>query len=227
MVIITVTTPILIGLHIENRRDVLKKYIARFIPQGIFFISILLLLSTLILPFIIPAIFGNDFKNSILPAQILFCGLVYSCVSCFYSGILTTFKLIKRAVAINITMAILNFFGDMILVPIMGINGAAVSTVTVFLIGSFAYMYSSNRFLKLSAYKSLLFFIPATLLLFSLLLRVNVFLSLSAIILIYYLILISSRLFKISDTVLLENISMPRFVRNSIRFIYKILDKGK
>jgi Na+-driven multidrug efflux pump len=38
------------------------------------------------------------------------------------------YKLIKQSVAVNILMALLNLFGDLLLIPILGAVGAAIST---------------------------------------------------------------------------------------------------
>jgi O-antigen/teichoic acid export membrane protein len=220
MAVITVTGPILIGLVTQDREDVIKSYIHRLIPQGIFFWSIFLIISILFMPYILPVVFGNDFKDSILLVQILLCGLVYNGISCFYSGVLTTFKLIKEAVFINVCMAILNFIGDLLLVPLIGAIGAAISSAVVFSLGGIAYMYIGNRRLGIKENKSLIFIIPVALVLITSLYKLNFIFAVFPAGLFYYLVLSKSKLFKKSDTSLLDKISIPIFFKRTIYGIY-------
>lgn len=223
MVVITVTGPILIVLYTEKKENIIKDYLSRLMPQGIFLWSIFLVFSIIILPYIIPFIFGEEFKNSILPMQILLCGLAYNGISCFYSGVLTTYKLIKKAVIVNIGMAILNLIGDMILVPLIGIKGAAISSAIIFSLGGIAYMYIGNKRLDIKEYKSLVFLIPVLFTLSTAFYKVNIIFLLLGIGFIYYFILRKFRLFKESDTRLLDYIAMPLFLRKFLYNVYRFL----
>ena len=226
MVVITVAGPILIGLYTEKREDIIKAYLKRLVPQGIFFWSIALVVSIMCLHFLVPVIFGKPFVLSIIPAQILLGGLLINGIACFYSGILTTYKLMKQIVVVNILMAILNLIGDVLLVPVMGIEGAAISSAISFSIGGIGYMYFGNRRLGLKEMKSIIFLVPVAVTLIGMISKVNPFLLVAIVVIIYYFILTKFKLFHSSDIKLLDEINMPSKIRKVIYKTYSILEVG-
>jgi O-antigen/teichoic acid export membrane protein len=226
MVIITVTTPILIGLYTEGREEIIRDYLRKLTPQGVFLWSTFLTISIGILPFIIPFIFGNTFEASILPMQILLLGLVWNAISCFYSGVLTTYKLIKKMVLMTILMAVINLLGDMLLVPRLGINGAAISSASVFSLGGIAYMRIGNRRLNLREYRALLFLIPVLVTFTGILCKFDLILISIAVVFLYYFILHKFQLFADSDIAFLDHVSMPAYLRRVLHKSYYLLNKA-
>ncbi|MBA7489519.1 hypothetical protein ES702_00053 [subsurface metagenome] len=221
--IIIVTGPILIGLYTEKREDIIKTYIKRLIPQGIFGWSIILVIGIVCLPFFLPIIFGEEFNLSVLPAQILLVGLLINGIACFYSGVITTYKIIKPMVIINIIMSILNFIGDVLLVPRIGIIGAAISSAVSFSLGGVGYMYLGNKRLKLKEIKSTVFLIPVMIAFIGVHYKINLFFSLAGIIFVYFLIISKFKLFSVSDIQLLDKITMPSKLRKVIYKLYFVL----
>jgi len=226
MIVISVTGPILISLLTENKKEIVKLYITRIVPQGIFFWSMFLTLSILAMPYIIPLIFGWGFKGSVTPSLILLLGLVYNGIACFYSGILSSYKLIKEIVIVNIAMALINLAGDFLLVPIIGINGAAISSAVIYSLGACGYMLVGNRILGLKEYKALIFLIPAALILLASIFKFNIVASSLIAAFLYYLFLTRLKIFRVSDLEFLGHIDMPLFVRNALIKTYKFLDKS-
>ena len=226
MVVITVTGPILIGLWTEGRQDIIKTYLKRLTPQGIFFWSIVLTISILLLPFFVPIIFGEEFSPSVMSAQILLVGLVFNGIACFYSGVLTAYKMVKLIAIVNISMAVLNLVGDVLLVPIMGIKGAAISSAISFSLGGIGYMYLGNKKLNIKEVKSIIFFVPTAITFMGMLHNVNLFILCIVNVLIYYFILITLKLFNSSDVELLNHIDMPPKIRKIIYKMYYILGVG-
>lgn len=221
--IIIVTGPILIGLYTEEREDIIKTYIKRLIPQGIFAWSIILVIGIVCLPFFLPIIFGEEFNLSVLPAQILLVGLLINGIACFYSGVITTYKIIKPIVIISIIMSALNFIGDVLLVPRIGIIGAAISSTVVFSIGGVGYMYLGNKRLKLKEIKSTVFLIPVMIAFLGVHYKINLFFPLVGIVFVYFLAVTKFKLFSALDTQLLDKITMPFRLRKAIYKLYFIL----
>ncbi|MFW6133971.1 MAG: oligosaccharide flippase family protein [Elusimicrobiota bacterium] len=216
-----VMTPIIIGLYAEKRKDLLKDYVRIFIPQGIFLWSVVLCGFLIAIPFIMPVFFEESFSRSIIPVQILLCGLLVNGIRGFYSGILTAFKLSKIIMVVIIVIAFVNLLGDVVLVPLIGINGAALSSAIAFSIGGVGYMYFGGQSLQLKEFKALAFILPV---IFVYIIMVNgLYYALPFVIIIYYFMLRALKIFKKGDVYILNFIKLPDNLDKLFRWIYNKL----
>lgn len=216
-----VITPVMIGLYTEKREDIIKLYAGRIVPQIVFFLSCVYIVFIALLPLIIPLIFGKEFTGSILSAQILIMGLVYHSFIALYYGVISAYKKTKAILTINIIMIIINIVGDLILIPILGIEGAAISSALCFSVGGICYMSYMNMHLGVRSINSLFMLIPVLLTFIAVEYKSPVILL--CLILTYYLLLKKGKLFRQGDADFLRHISIPSRIKSVIFRIYGIL----
>jgi O-antigen/teichoic acid export membrane protein len=129
------------------------------------FFTLLTLFAFVVSPFIIPLMYGIGFKNTVSPFQILLPGILFSCITQLFSiYIVSINKNIFNIIACSVGLIFTLYF-DILLIPIWGINGAAIATClsyfAIFLI-TYIFVYkqinkaSFNLFIPL---KSDIFFI--------------------------------------------------------------------
>jgi len=220
-----VLLPMMIGFLSRGRKDLINLYIRRIIPQVIFFWGIVLFFVFIFSQPLILILSGEEFSPSILPFTILIIGSFVSILSYLYGSVLVTFELIKQVTIINILMAGFNFGLDLLLVPQIGIQGAAIAKSFVFSFGGITYLFLANRFLGLKEYKQLLIPLPfVVFFVINILFPGAIFLIGGTVILAISLFLIAKYLNLISqeDKRILGAIDMPIFLR---RLIYKAIDK--
>ena len=221
----TVFLPMMVGFLSRGRKDLIKLYTKRIIPQITFLWGIALFFVFIFSRPLIPVIFGKEFLPSILPFSILIIGSTARIFSHLHGTVLTTFELIKQITIINILMAGLNFGLDLLLVPLIGIEGAAIAKCLAFLFGGISYLFLTNHYLGLKEYKQLLIPLP-----FIMFFIVNIlspgliYLIGGTIILVILMFLIAKYLDLVrqEDKKILEAIDMPIFLRKGI---YKMIDK--
>lgn len=223
---ITLLNPLIIGFFVEKREDLIVKFIKKIIPQGLllwaYFLSLMIFLSF----YLIPKIFGQNFFGSIMPFSILMIGLTLNFLSCFYSPILTTYELIKQSMGVNVLMALINLAGDFVLVPKIGINGAAVATSFSYSFGAIFSFYIANKRLQLKEWKQLLSVMPIFFSMFMLLFPNSVWVRTVVFIGITIGTLIFAKTFRVfshDDVEMFKKINMPAFLYNLINKIYNVI----
>lgn len=220
-ILVVVLTPVIIGLNVERREDLIKFYVQRIIPQLVFCWSLIVVVSIWLFPRIVPVIFSNEFTGSVFPAQVLIISLIWFSLFSLYSGIFIAYKKTNIMMNISVLMTAINIVGDIFLVPRLGIIGAAVTSLISLSLGGVFSMYFGNKLLKLKTAKASLMIIPV---LFSFIAftyaQIWIFFATAFV---YYLILKKGILFKNSDAVVLDHIDMPLKLKGLLKGIYKIL----
>lgn len=90
-------------------------------------------------PFIIDIIFGKKYIDAIVPFCILSCSyFVHGTFYTISSNLLATQRKLKFNFCCNLAMAILNLVGNLAFISMWGATGAAISTLSVEIIGGFA-----------------------------------------------------------------------------------------
>jgi O-antigen/teichoic acid export membrane protein len=100
-------------------------------------------------PVIIPLIFGAQYTDSIVPFRILSLGYFIAGTFRIPAGnILASIKLIHINLFNSIICGILNIILDILLIPIYGATGAALTTVSIFVLSSIISNYQFVRLAK-------------------------------------------------------------------------------
>lgn len=116
--------------EIRNIHRMLTVYLALFLIP-------LVILGILFGQILITFIFGIKYSLAVAPFKMLLVSAALSVISTSYFSILLVKKQLKALIIIAVITALLNIAGNSLLIPLFGINGAAVTTLIVQAIGTF------------------------------------------------------------------------------------------
>ena len=227
-IINTIMLPLFVSMIALGKGFLIRRYIRSIVP--LFFLGGVLLVccGASISPLFFHYVYGDAFDVSAWYFSVLSLGLAFKVLVYLYSGILIAHKHVKLSIVAGVIGALLNFGGDLLLIPWMGPVGATVATSAGVLACAILY----HIFIEVKITRS-----PSSLRIF--LLTIPVFISLAIIyfsdiflapLLVVLSVFLSGfllakglRLFKKEDMELLKDISMPVFCRKLVAQIYGIL----
>lgn len=140
--------PLFMIFKVQNRYDLIRTYIDKTTPIGIFLWSILISIVIIFSSLLIPFLFGNPYQNATLPFMILLAGVSFQSISGFYSSIYSAFEQTKSLVFISVLISLVNIAGMFLLIPVFGILGAAVATSIAYSVGNIVYLPMMNFLAK-------------------------------------------------------------------------------
>ena len=225
MLSISLMFPLMTLLIITKEETKIGQYIKVYAPQ-IAFLWALILSAFLVFAREIVFLLGIDYAAASFPLIILLFCLAFRIFPIIESPILSSYGLIKQGTAINVVIGVTNLALDFILIPKMGISGAAVATATAFILGAFIETFILKKKLGMNNYKNYPWLFPAmisfagSMLIDGLAYRV-VFLV--VVIIVSILVAKRSSVFNLESLAILDSIDMPVPVRRSIRQVYSIL----
>ncbi|HLC66334.1 MAG TPA: polysaccharide biosynthesis C-terminal domain-containing protein, partial [Candidatus Nanoarchaeia archaeon] len=136
MVFPTLAFPILTVFRVRERTGALRLYLERLAPQFTLLWTLLLFGVLLVAPFAFPLLFGTAFAPAIPTFLVLLVGLGFQALMVLYGAVLYSHNFVRSLTITQILMAVLNVGLNILLIPRIGILGAALAT-------AFAYMFSS------------------------------------------------------------------------------------
>ncbi|MDP3731673.1 MAG: oligosaccharide flippase family protein, partial [Candidatus Omnitrophota bacterium] len=224
--IFTLVFPLLMAIKIKGRNDLIEMYIKKLIPQLSFVWNIIVSILIAGSGFIIKLIFGESFTGASLPFMVLLLGVSFQVLSMMYTSIFSIFDWLKYVTFITFIISLVNFTVDLMLLPKIGILGAAIATALSYAISSILYLTLANKLASIRAYKAL-FFPTLSVLSFLFCLATDAIylrvLFICFLTVAFALIAKFSKIFSMADLAMLEKIEMPPFLSRSIRKVYRIL----
>jgi O-antigen/teichoic acid export membrane protein len=219
-------TPILVSCLAAKREDLVLRYSTRLVPQGTLLWATVIGIGVGICPLIFPIFFSEGFNVSATYFQFLAIGLVLNSLANFYSGEITAYKLMKLGMMASVARGGVNLIGDILLVPIMGPLGAAISTTGGIIVAALSYLLICQRQLREKLLWQLILVLPA-------LLSLGVSRTLSGpwtyfwatvvtLVSSYYLAK-TFHLFRSDDLVLFDYVQMPFSFKKAIAWAYPFL----
>jgi O-antigen/teichoic acid export membrane protein len=215
--ITTITMPIIMVFKTNQQNHKIENiYLQRLLPQLSFFAMLLIGVILLFSDIGFNLVYGSEFNNSILPFKILITTLHLGIVAIAFKGVQISYDMTKYFLYFGIISAVVNTILDILLIPVLGILGAAIATFFVFTINPLMWFLLINH--KFSIKRKLALFFP----LFSFaLLAVNILFSSFVIKLIFtvilplisFLIAKKFNLFNKKDINILNQIQLPQFVK--------------
>ena len=226
MLVIPLTLPMIIAFKTQGNIDAIKRYLGRFVPQGVFFWSLILCAGMMLCRALVPRVFGAQFAGAIVPLNVLFLALGMNLLACFHSAVVTTYEIILPKQILEVAAGVVNLVVDLILVPRIGIIGAAVGTLCAFTLNGVGAQVLANRVhgtLSVRQFAPVIF--VAVVFCLSTWIRTPVFylFSLAALGFCIILTLKVFRLFRPGDEEFLERVAMPASARRAGVRIFKML----
>lgn len=219
-------TPILVSFLAAKREDLVLRYSTRLVPQGTLLWATVIGIGVGICPLIFPIFFSEGFNVSATYFQFLAIGLVLNSLANFYSGEITAYKLMKLGMMASVARGGVNLVGDILLVPIMGPLGAAVSTTGGIIVAALCYLLICQRQLQQRILWQFILVLPALLSLgISRILSgpwTYFWATVVTLVSSYYLAK-TFHLFRSDDLVLFDFVQMPSSLRKAIAWAYPFL----
>lgn len=134
MIMYSVTMPLIVEYRTTKKFESIKKHI-RKAPIFVLIWMILVSVGLLLSKFLVPLIFSEKYVESVAPFNILLIASIFYFVSIYLLPIVNAFDLILYSQIFNLIKAGVNIAGDFILVPKIGIIGAAYATLASYAIG--------------------------------------------------------------------------------------------
>jgi O-antigen/teichoic acid export membrane protein len=217
--------PLMTSLIVTNSESKINWY-KRVYSSQIAFLWALVISIFIILAPLISWLFGADYAAAVFPFKILLLGVAFQIISVVNSPVLSAHGLIKEMAVINVILAAVNLGLDFLLIPLLGIKGAAIATAAVFAFGAIGYSLVLNKRLKINDFTSYAWLFPAIIIFAG-----SVFIHglayqaifLAVVIIISFLVAKRSTIFNMESLAILDSIDMPAFVRRMIKRVYSIL----
>jgi O-antigen/teichoic acid export membrane protein len=219
--------PTAVSIKSKGRDDLIYKYAQRVIPQASFFWGIFIMLLMLGSGLIFKFVFGSQYSGSILIFRILLIGLSFQFLSVMYTAILQSYDFNKELVFIALVTVILNLSADLLLIPKIGITGAALSKAASFVICGLLYMLRSIKCAKIEGenYRNSVYFLALPVVVFACFIFtanffIAVFVTLLCVV-ISYSFAKRINLFTEADTHLVRQLDMPEYLKSFIVKMHK------
>ena len=217
----TIILPILISFYVAKKEPLIKDYVKRDIPQMAFFWALFISVVMMALYFSFDFIFGKEFDFAIDSFMILALGLSVFILFSLHRPIIHVYKLTSRIFFITLAALAVNVILDFVLVPLLGINGAALATVCSIFVIAVLQMRVTSRHLKLKVAGQFLpcLIVMITFIAFQVLKPKGIWAAFPVILIFCASILFAklSGIFKKSDMDILDKINMPSGLKNTMK----------
>lgn len=160
MVSFPVIVPLLVGAHVSDRNALIQLYLDRVVPHAVFAMTVVLAAGILAGPALITAIFGDAFRASARAFPVLLFAVGWYCVFISYIPILNLHERTRSMLAASMAAAAVNLAGDLALIPVWGILGAAGATVLSQCVGALVVAGVARRDYRVSVGPVLLILSP-------------------------------------------------------------------
>jgi len=120
-----------VSQHIEDSGK-MRSYLYNKRPKIFLPVIVIIGLIFAVFPYIFRFVYGDVYQDSIAVLRILLIGSVIVLYNVFYAPLLNALKKYKFTQGANIFQVLLNLLLDVLLVPVMGMLGAAVATVIAY-----------------------------------------------------------------------------------------------
>lgn len=157
-----VFVPLFVSLKMAGRDGLIKRYLTRGVPQGLFIISVVGGLAVTPLGVLVPIVFGKGFRGAATPMAILVVGLAFLFAAYLVAPILTLHEQTRTTAVINAIAAVINVAADFLLIGVfhMGVVAPAIATSGALAFTFVAFYLRAERALRLKASRDLAVVIP-------------------------------------------------------------------
>lgn len=217
--------PLMTSLVVTKEEAKIGQYIEVYAPQITFFWALIVSLFLVFAPEIF-LLFSADYAGASFVFSILLMCIAFRIFLIIESPAFSSYGLIKQGTSINVAIGVINLGLDFLLIPRMGISGAAVATTIAFVSGTFASTFIIKKKLEINNFKSYPWLLPVIVTFIG-----SVFIDglvpralfLLIVIAISLLVARRSAVFNSESLAILDSIDMPAFLRQTIRKVYSLV----
>jgi len=141
--------PILSEMWAKNEKEKLLKGVSILIKLSFVFMIPLILIILSFPKLIINILFGSSYLGASTPLQILSVGAVFYTLMLIYSTTLYAIGKPEINTKIVILVGLLNLIMNILLVPILGVIGASLTSLLSFIMGFLFSVYFSKKFIRI------------------------------------------------------------------------------
>lgn len=225
-------TPLIVSLRANQRIDLIRRYLDDTAGVLLFFWSLFIVALIPFVTLLLPQVFGIRYTAAIGSFIILSAALAYNAIGALYASVTAAYDIIFKVIVINIVTSVINILADIWLIPIFGINGAALATALAIGLTSVLYVPLLRKYPELEYRKKrfmiVLFPLPVIfMIVFSLLVKSWFLQAAVAGVIIIVSLKLGKRagLFSANTLSLLERIDMPERIKMNMRRMYSVLVK--
>jgi O-antigen/teichoic acid export membrane protein len=216
-----VLLPLFVSLGQAGRSDVVRRYLARVVPQATLLAASFGGIAAAILYVSAPIVFGDRYADASAPLAILSVALALHAAATLVSPVLMLHERSGAVAAVNVAALGVNVAGDVLLVGLvgMGVTGPAVATAAAMMIIAVGYRMVASRDVGIATRVSPLPLLPAIVSIAAILaLRspTGVVVAIAGAVVATALILRFGSLFDTEDAVLLAKLDLPAPVRSRL-----------
>ncbi len=139
MTLMSAVVPLLVSLVVERRRDTLLWYVDEALPQIAWLTGIACALLAVCCE-AIPLVLGAPYEAAIVPCQVLMAGVAAYIFFQFHAGLIKALDRMPVFFLVMASAAALNTLFDLLLVPRIGIRGAAIATSCTYLLSGLIFL---------------------------------------------------------------------------------------
>jgi O-antigen/teichoic acid export membrane protein len=140
--------PIMISYRNLGREDLFQRYSSRILTQMLFFWTMGCIAILLISPWLIPTLFGTVYSYSIPPLSLFCLAAIFQFTIACNSPIIISHERVDWSMKVGLIGTIIIATGNLLLIPPIGIMGAALATLISYIFNSLAYSYLTALLIK-------------------------------------------------------------------------------
>ncbi len=146
-----VTAPVTATLHAKKDIEGLRELFSSTLRKSFFLTATSAIFLAVSGPFVIDVLFGKDFNASYIPLLILLCGYVFGASFGAVGATLSSIGKVHVPVRVSAVCLLLNIILNMVLIPTLGIAGAALATITTMMVNFAITVKIVNYYLRKEA----------------------------------------------------------------------------
>lgn len=120
--------PALTSLRSQQREDLVVVLLQRLVPQAVFLLAMVISGGMVIAGIALPWVFGDSYAGAVAPLVILLTAVSYQAITTMYGPVAAAYDMTREVAALNVVGGLaIHLAPQLVLIPLLGINGAAIS----------------------------------------------------------------------------------------------------
>lgn len=122
--------PAVTALRSQQREELVVRLLDRLVPQAVCLISTVIALAMIAARFAVPPVLGAEYAGATAPLLVLLVAVAFQCITIMYGPVAAAYDLTRETAVLNVVGGVaLHLLPQLWLIPVLGMQGAAVSWV--------------------------------------------------------------------------------------------------